>query len=249
MDRVAVHSDSGKPHGQFLSDIWRNELKDLPGVEIEDRLCFYSHCWACHLLYTLSMHILFCSNIQADIPQLITPYQLSSKTGFQFFHLGVQLKVGKDCCVERKWTVVHNGLWREGWYPWGYGGRWGMDPGIIPPTLDAFELWLAILSYAFMYLGLPLSASESVSLLFAHTRNTFLSLPVRTPCLPPHMFTLLTLSGPFSFNVTSYSKLSLPFQYLVWPLPHCLPLVPELNSNKTFSHGVTISFFVLWFPT
>lgn len=91
----------------------------------------------------------------------------------------------------------------------------GMDPGITPPTFDACELWLAILSYAFMYLGLPLSASESVSLLFARTRNTFLSPPVRTPRLPPHMFTLLTLSGPFSFNVTSYSKLSLPFQYLV----------------------------------
>ena len=40
MYRVAVHSDSGKPHGQFLSNIWRNELRDLPGVEIEDRPCF-----------------------------------------------------------------------------------------------------------------------------------------------------------------------------------------------------------------
>lgn len=121
-----------------------------------------------------------------------------------------------------------------------------MDLAIISPTLDAWELWLAILSYAFMYLGWPLSVSESASLLFAHTRNIFFSPPLRTPHLPPHVFTLLTLTGPFNFNVTFYRKLSLPFQYLCWPLPYCLPLVPELNSDKTFSHGITISFFVLF---
>lgn len=89
-----------------------------------------------------------------------------------------------------------------------------MDLAIISPTLDAWEFWLAILSYAFMYLGWPLSASESASLLFAQTRNIFFSPPLQTPHLPPHVFTLLTLTGPFNFNVTFYRKLSLPFQYL-----------------------------------
>ena len=121
-----------------------------------------------------------------------------------------------------------------------------MDLGINSPAFDTWEFWLAILSNAFMYLGQPLSASESASLLVAHTRNTFFSPPVQTPHLPPHVFTLLTLTGPFNFNVTFYRKLSLPFQYLFWPHPHCLPLVPELNSDKTFSHGITISFFVLF---
>jgi len=84
MYRVAVHSDSGKPHGQFLSNIWRNELKDLPGVETEDRPCFYSHCCACNLLHTLSMHILFCSNIQTDIANLSLHINSGARQAFNF---------------------------------------------------------------------------------------------------------------------------------------------------------------------
>lgn len=53
-----------------------------------------------------------------------------------------------------------------------------MDLGLNSPISHAWELWLGILSYVFMHLGLLLFASEPVSMLFACIANTFFSPPM-----------------------------------------------------------------------